>query len=218
MNTAQSRSGRREYRLGRRQAQADKTRARLIAAARRVLMRRDGPAAFGLEAIATRAGVSRVTVYNQFGSRVGLLEALYDDIARRARIADRLGAAFRSPDPQSTLDGVVVAFVEFWKSERTVIRRLRSMAALDASFKGATDRDERRVTAMRTVLLRLTAARGRRLEDPDECARVLAMLASFETYEALAGSGIDTARITSTVQQLVRAAVELALSYGPSTT
>ena len=175
-------------------------------------MRRDGPAAFGLEAIATKAGVSRVTVYNQFGSRVGLLEALYDDIARRARIAERLGTAFRSSDPQSTLDGVVVAFIEFWKSERTVLRRLRSMAALDAAFKGATDREERRVTAMRTVLVRLIAARERRLEDPDECARVLAMLTSFETYETLAGSGMDCARITSTVQQLARAAVELALS------
>ena len=212
MTIAQSRSGKREYRLGRRQAQADRTRARLVAAARRILMRRDGLAAFGLEAVAKGAGVSRVTVYNQFGSRVGLLEAVYDDIARRARIAERLGAAFRSSDPQSMFDGVVVAFVEFWKSERTVIRRLRSMAVLDAAFKGATNRDERRVTAMRTALLRLTAARGCRLEVPDECARVLAMLTSFETYETLAGSGIDSARIVSTVQTLARAAVESALS------
>lgn len=175
-------------------------------------MRRDGLAAFGLEAVATKAGVSRVTVYNQFGSRVGLLEAVYDDIARRARIAERLGAAFRSADPQATLDGAVAAFIEFWKSERTVIRRLRSMAVLDVAFKGATDRDERRVTAMRTVLLRLAAARGRHLQDPSECARVLAMLTSFETYETLAGSGVDSARITSTVLALARAAVESALS------
>ena len=211
MNTGQSRPGRREYRLGRRQAQTDKTRARLLAAARRILMRRDGLAAFGLESVARKAGVSRLTVYNQFGSRVGLLEALYDDIAHRARIGEHLAAAFHSPDPQSTLNGAVAAFVEFWKGERTVIRRLRSMAVLDAAFKGATDRDERRVAAMRTALLRLTAARGRGLENPDECARVLAMLTSFETYDALAESGIDSARITLAVQELARAAVEAAL-------
>lgn len=211
MKVPQSRPGRREYRLGRRQAQADKTRAKLLAAARRILMRRDGLAAFGLESVARTAGVSRLTVYNQFGSRVGLLEALYDDIARSARIAERLAVVFRSADPQSMLHGAVAAFIEFWKGERTVIRRLRSMAVLDAAFRGATDRDERRVAAMRTVLLRLTVAQGRRLEDPDECARILAMLTSFETYDALAGSGIDAVRITSTVQELARAAVEAAL-------
>lgn len=211
MKRPQSHTARREYRLGRRQAQSEKTRVKLLAAARRILMRRDGLAAFGLESVARRAGVSRLTVYNQFGSRVGLLEALYDDLALRARIAERLGAAFRLPDPQAMLNGVVAAFAAFWEGERTVIRRLRSMAVLDPTFKGATDRDERRVAAMRTALLRLTAAQERSLEDPDQCARVLAMLTSFETYDALAEAGIDTAWITSTVQELVRAAVEAAL-------
>jgi len=211
MNLPQSRPGRREYRLGRRQAQADRTRAKLLAAARRILMRRDGLAAFGLEGVARKAGVSRLTVYNQFGSRVGLLEALYDDIALRARIAERLAAVFHLPDPQSALHAAVAAFIAFWQGERTVIRRLRSMAVLDPTFKGATDRDERRVAAMRAVLLRLTAARGRAPENPDECARVLAMLTSFETYDALAGSGMDAARVTCAVQELARAAVEAAL-------
>lgn len=211
MKTPQSQPARRGYRLGRRQAQSEKTRGKLLAAARRILMRRDGLATFGLESVASRAGVSRLTVYNQFGSRVGLLEALYDDLARRAGIAERLAAAFRLPDPQAMLDAVVAAFGVFWQGERTVIRRLRSMAVLDPTFKGATGRDERRVTAMRKALLTLTAAQGRSLEDPDECARVLAMLTSFETYDALAEAGLDAARIIATVQELVHAAVEAAL-------
>lgn len=211
MKTLQSRPARREYRLGRRQAQSEKTRGKLLSAARGILMRRDGLAAFGLESVARRAGVSRLTVYNQFGSRVGLLEALYDDLALRAGIAERLAAAFRLPDPQAMLDAAVAAFTAFWQGERTVIRRLRSMAVLDPTFKGATDRDERRVTAMRKALLRFTAAQGRSLEGPDECARVLGMLTSFESYDALAEAGFDAARITSTVQRLVHAAVEAAL-------
>ncbi|MHB8813699.1 MAG: TetR/AcrR family transcriptional regulator [Steroidobacteraceae bacterium] len=211
MKRPQSRTAGREYRLGRRQAQAEKTRARLLAAARRILMTRQGLATFGLESVAKRAGVSRLTVYNQFGSRVGLLEALYDDLARRGRIAERLAAAFQLSDPQATLNGVVAAFAEFWEGERTVIRRLRSMAVLDPAFKGATDRNQRLVGAMRTILLRLTAARGRRVGHLDECARVLAMLTTFETYDALAGPGIDIARATCIVQGLVHAAVEAAL-------
>jgi len=64
----------RAYRLGRRQAEAGRTRSRILAAAR------DLVSELGLEAsvgqMAERAGVSRITIYNQFGSKSGLLEAL----------------------------------------------------------------------------------------------------------------------------------------------
>jgi AcrR family transcriptional regulator len=174
-------------------------------------MRRDGLAAFGLESVAKRAGVTRLTVYNQFGSKVGLLEAVCDDIAQQSRIAERLAAAFQLTDPQEMLGAIVAAFLAFWSAERTVIRRLRSMAVLDPTFRGATSRDERRVTAMRVALLRLAAARGRSVEDPDRCVLILAMLTSFETFDALAGPGVEVARVTATVQRLVHDAVEAAL-------
>lgn len=197
--------------MGRRQVEADRTRAKLIAAAHRILMTRGGLAAFGLDIVARRAGVTRLTVYHQFGSKVGLLEAVYDDLARRGRIAERLAAAFQLPDPAAGLNAIVAAFVGFWNSQRLVIRRLRSMAVLDPSFRGATDRDERRFTAMRTALLRVAAARGRAIPDPDQCARVLAMLTSFESFDALAGAGEDVGRVVAAVQGLVEVAVETAL-------
>lgn len=211
MTDGQSRAGKRKYRLGRRKTQADETRARLLAAAGCLLMTRNGVMAFGLESVAKRAGVSRPTVYNQFGSKVGLLEALYDDLALRARISERLAAAFQLPDPQAALNAIVAAFAAFWSGQRHVIRRLRSMAVLDPTFKGATDRDGRRLMAMRTALLRLAAARGRRLEDPDACARILSMLTSFETFDALTGPGGGIAAVTATVQHLVQVTVEQTL-------
>jgi AcrR family transcriptional regulator len=64
----------REYRLGRRQAEVDRTRSRILAAAR-ALVSDLGPES-SLGKVAARAGVSRITVYNQFGSKAGLLEAL----------------------------------------------------------------------------------------------------------------------------------------------
>lgn len=64
---------RRAYRLGRRQASVDRTAIAILDAARE-LIAEGGPA--GVGAIAQRAGVSRITVYNRFGSRAGLLEAL----------------------------------------------------------------------------------------------------------------------------------------------
>jgi AcrR family transcriptional regulator len=203
----------RHYQLGRRRERVDRTRARLVAAARRTLMTREGVANFSLETVARRAGVTRLTVYHQFGSKVGLLEAVYDDLARRGHIAERLAAAFQLPEPLACLNTVVAAFMEFWNSERIVIRRLRSMAVLDPSFRGATDRDQRRQAAMANVLHRLEA----RNVSPDavaECASMLAMLTSFEAFDALAGKGRqpDLPAITARVQALVRIAAEEALS------
>jgi AcrR family transcriptional regulator len=62
------------YRLGRRQAEVDRTRARILAAAGE-LVAELGPSS-SLGKVAERAGVSRVTVYNQFGSKARLLDAL----------------------------------------------------------------------------------------------------------------------------------------------
>ncbi len=64
----------RGYRLGRRAPEIERTRARILAAARR-LVTEDGPET-SVGKVAELAGVSRITVYNQFGSKAGLLEAL----------------------------------------------------------------------------------------------------------------------------------------------
>ena len=64
----------RKYRLGRRLSEVAQRRARILAAAR-FLVSELGPEA-SLGKVAARAGVSRITVYNQFGSKAGLLEAL----------------------------------------------------------------------------------------------------------------------------------------------
>jgi AcrR family transcriptional regulator len=198
----------RTYRLGRRQAGADRTRANVVAAARRLLMKQGGPDVFSLDAVAKRAGVTRLTVYNQFGSRSGLLEAVYDDLARRGRIGERLSAAFQLSDAEGCLNAAVAAFVEFWNAERAALRRLRSMAVLDREFRGATQRDERRRQAIRTVIRRLEAECGKPFVDPESKVNVLTMLTSFETFDALAPSNPDVSAITALLQELAHAALE----------
>ena len=64
----------RAYRLGRRQAEADRTRSRILAAARELVSELGPESSVGR--VAARAGVSRITIYNRFGSKAGLLEAL----------------------------------------------------------------------------------------------------------------------------------------------
>ena len=64
---------RRAYRLGRRQAAVDRTAASILDAARRLV---EEGRETSVGAVARQAGVSRITVYNRFGSRASLLKAL----------------------------------------------------------------------------------------------------------------------------------------------
>ena len=65
-----------------RQKSVDAGRERIVAAARQ-LLEDDDAEAFSVDAVARRAGVSRMTIYNQFESKAGLLEALLDSLAVR---------------------------------------------------------------------------------------------------------------------------------------
>jgi len=73
----------RPYRLGRRQAAVDRTGQAILEAARQAVA--DGPAgSASIGAIARRAGVSRLTIYNRFGSKTGLYRALAPRAPRAA--------------------------------------------------------------------------------------------------------------------------------------
>jgi AcrR family transcriptional regulator len=74
----------RTYRLGQRQAATEQTRARILAAARDLLMSPDGYARSSIEAVARRADVARMTVYHQFGAKIGLLNSTRLYVGTRA--------------------------------------------------------------------------------------------------------------------------------------
>src|SRR5919204_4414645 len=89
----------RPYRLDRRRPAAEQTRARILQATRELLLAPEGVAGFTIDAVAERAGVARMTVYYQFGSKPGLLEAVFDALAAQAGMQD-LATAFRTPEPR----------------------------------------------------------------------------------------------------------------------
>src|SRR5215469_1973921 len=133
----------RAYSMEKREAAANETRQRILEAARQVLAQ-GSEESLSMDAIARRADVSRLTIYYQFNSRPGLLEALYDYLASRGGM-HRMPEVFREPDPSKALDKLVHVFVGFWSSDRIVIRRLRCMAALDSEIgEGIQSRDARR--------------------------------------------------------------------------
>src|ERR671939_1455948 len=103
----------RPYRLGRRQEAAEETRARIIAAARELLSAAGGVSGFTIDSVARQAGVARMTVYHQFGSKQGLLEALFDSLAASGGMT-QLATAFRRDDPLDALDAFTATFARFW--------------------------------------------------------------------------------------------------------
>jgi AcrR family transcriptional regulator len=186
----------RKYQCVARQAAVDRNRAAIITAARELFA--DPAGVFSIEAVARRAGVARMTVYHQFGSKRGLLQALFDDLARRSLVT-KLRASFEKTDPLEALDALIDAFAHFWHAERQVIRRLRAVMVTDADFDAEIKaRDERRREHLRSIVRRAGQAAGQTVD-------ALQMLSSFETFDALAGNGRSVRSVVKMIGRLARA-------------
>ncbi len=200
----------RPYKLGKRQASSDQTRSRILEAARKLLADESNPVDFSMENIARIADVSRLTIYYQFNSRPGLLEALYDHLAARGNM-QQMAQVFHEPDPFRAFEKLIRTFVNFWSSDPIVIRRLRAMAALDQEIgAGIRARDSRRVHLAGEILRRsaLSQRRKYRPEQPGLIPDTVSMLTSFETYDALSRAGHNDESIVSILLTLVQAAIE----------
>jgi AcrR family transcriptional regulator len=193
----------RPYKLGQRQLATDDTRRRIVSAARETLASDDsGPGGFTVDAVARRAGVARMTVYYQFQSKRGVLEALFDDLANRG-LMPHLGPVFKEPSPRRALDGMINAFAEFWRSDRIVLRRARALAALDPEIaESVRERDERRREHLRRIVDRLPD--GNRSASAVD---VLHMLTSFETFDALLSAARSFEEATTIIRGLAAAAL-----------
>jgi AcrR family transcriptional regulator len=198
----------RPYQLGKRQEQIDESRQRVIDAARSLLAEADSYRSFTVEAVAKQANVAKATVYYQFGSKTGLLEALCDALAAAGGMSG-MPAAFTDPDPAAGLRTLVGVFAGFWAEDRSVMRRLRALAALDPEVGAViASRDQRRRSALEAIV-------GRLLDDPEpsrspgreQLVRTLWMLTGFETFDTLAGPDQPLAEATSQVLRLIEAAL-----------
>jgi AcrR family transcriptional regulator len=183
----------RRYDSPARAAAAEQTRARLVETAARMLADQPNIAGFSLEAVAKAAGVTRLTVYNQFGSRRGLLEAVFDGVAAGSGLAGRVAGAMQMSDPRAALAGLIAVFCAFWQEVRPVAR-LHDAAASDPELAEAVSaRNERRRHAITVLMGRM--GKG---EDRDQIDLIFT-LTSYRTFEALrAGrTGEEACRIVT---------------------
>jgi AcrR family transcriptional regulator len=109
----------RRYRLGRRQGEVERTRSAILTAARE-LVTEFGPGS-SVGKVAERAGVSRITVYNQFGSKERLLDALEADATPGAPAdpADSVGSG-----PRDELKRRILQACTAWAADPGLHRQL----------------------------------------------------------------------------------------------
>ena len=199
----------RAYNLGQRQVAADETRRKIVGAARELLADEHGPAGFTVDAVARQAGVARMTVYHQFRSKRGVLEAVFDDLANRG-LMPHLRPVFHEPAATRALDGLISAFTAFWDSDRIVLRRARALAALDPEIaESVRARDEMRRQHLRNILARLEPAHAPSVRQLADIVDVLHTLTSFETFDALLRAGRSRDQATRIIRHLAAGALQL---------
>jgi AcrR family transcriptional regulator len=194
----------RPYQLGKRQGQIDESRRRVLDAAQTLLAEATNYAAFTVDAVARRADVSRATVYYQFESKTGLLEALCDALAEAGHMSD-LASAFMNPDPVEATRTFITCFGRFWDVDRLAMRRLRALAALDQDVGAVISaRDERRRSGLEILVGRLGNEHLLAV-DTDLAVRMLHTLTSFETFDALADADQALTEVTGPVISIAEA-------------
>ena len=199
----------RPYRSSRRRVAAKRTRARLLKAARAMLAAPDG---ISLDAVAKKAGVTRLTVYNQFGSRRALLEAVFDDMAERGGL-HRIREAMAKTDPQVALQQIVLIFCDFWSVHRGALWRLHAASATDPEFEESLRaRNQRRRHLLSVLVDRMIEGGAKRPEVVIELIDVLFALTSVGFFWELTAGGRKANAVCHLIQALAADAVQRALS------
>jgi AcrR family transcriptional regulator len=194
--TAKKNSRKRYVSPARTQASAD-GRARIIAAATRLLRSKSGINSFSLDAVAKVAGVTRLTVYNQFGSRRGVLEAVFAAIAEKGGIS-RLSTIAATEPPLAALDRLIEIFCEFWGSDAAIAPIFDAMATDPEIAAALTPRIGGGLKAIAMLAARLPQSGSQQ-----DTADLIAVLTSFPSYRTLA-QGRDPKQILNLLRAACR--------------
>jgi AcrR family transcriptional regulator len=191
----------RPYRPNERQRTVDAGRDRIIDAARELLEDADAEP-FSIDAVARRAGVARMTVYNQFESKAGLLEELFDSIAVRGAFG-QMKEVFSKPDALEAMDAFIAIFGKFWTDSLSVHTGLRMAAMQDPELAAAMiQRNERRRQGLTVLVKRI----GEKHELPisrEETVNALFVLLSFDGFHAMAGADRTPKQVVPSMRRLV---------------
>jgi AcrR family transcriptional regulator len=181
---------------------AHETRDRIVGAAVSVLSAKDPARTFSLETVAKAAGITRLTVYHQFGSRRALLESAFDVLAAQGGL-HRIPDAMADPNPHTGLERLVAIFCDFWSARGGAARRLLDAAVRDPELGDSLRaRNERRRQALSVLLGRMVQRGDLAPGAVRETVDVLFALTSVEFFAELKIGRRSTAKVCRLIQVL----------------
>lgn len=192
----------RPYELGKRLEQMDASRAAILRAAKQQL-EAGGYRRLTMESLAAASGVTRQTIHNLFGTKTGVLEALFDLIALESGM-EGMREVMMSPPGDTQVERFVRTFCAMWSKNRVLIRRVHGIAAVEPELGAVIEaRNQRRLTAATRIVQRMDG------EDTVRRAAALAAITSFEFFDALAESLGSEAEAEATMLRLAQHATSL---------
>ena len=202
---------RRPYRQRKRAASAASTRARILRTARG-LFERKGLFDVGMDAVAERAGVARATVFQIFGSKAGLLDAIAVSTEDSAEFRAVL-AALGDSNPSRAVKRSINAGCLLWAKNARLVGAMSMLASIDRDIaRAVAQREAMRAASLAAVVERLAAAGElRRGVGRRRATEILLLATSFAAFDELRRKrGLPLRE----VQRALRAIAERALLIG----
>ena len=180
----------RAYTQRRRAENTARTRAQIMDAVRRLLEEGTFHGA-SVEEIAQLAGVSRATLYQHFGSRFGLVDAICESFSENPSMT-AIQAAPDIADPREAATLMISQAIRFWDSEESLHRHLYGLAEIDESAADFVERQtaDRRSVVERIVRRAADAGALRGGVSQAQARATLLLLTSFHTFEELRAAGL----------------------------
>ena len=195
----------RPYRTRHRQQRSQKTRERITKAVRELLAEGTFHEST-VEEVADRAGIARATLYQHFGSRLELVDAICDTFDANPALLT-LRKSVELPDAQAALAETIANVVGFWSSEDAILSQLYGVAAIDPAAQDLVDRQRAdRRSEMERLANHLRAAGVLRPRTTaSEAVALLMVLTSYDSYRELREAELPDLKITSILQDTARA-------------
>lgn len=158
-----------------------------------------------VEEVADRAGISRATLYQHFGSRLELVDGICDSFAVNPALL-RIRDTVELADPDEALAETIAATVRFWSSEDGILSQLYGVIAVDQAAQDLVDRqrNDRRGEMQRLVRhLRKSGRLRKGVSEPRGLA-LLMVLTSYESFRELRQAGVSDRELTKTLHESAR--------------
>jgi AcrR family transcriptional regulator len=192
--------------MGARAEAVGQTRERILAAARDLFVAGDVERVT-VDEIAAGADVARATVYQRFGSKLGVVEGLVEDLERRAGLQELVDVVEHHP-PDGLVRAVTVTGCRYWATDPDLVRTVTALGRLQPEVAGMlAAHDSGRLRILERMVERLDAGGALSPGCPPAVALdVLWLTTSFDAYDLLAtGRGLAPEAVAELLAAVVAA-------------